>query len=139
MLRFRLVRKYHQAQTNAIHFFKVLAHPWSKANKRLSYFLDWYYFPEYDNLAPGKFIGYVDTTLKNYTGAGPAYHARRALGRFFVKLNPEDPLFVYLYRLLKIKYFPMFGKQINESIKTRGGIYVPNYVMEYILVLNEYL
>lgn len=68
--------------------------------KRLRYFRAWYYIPEIDAVAPSKFIGYNEETVKNYVlHSLDGKETESILAEWFDVLSP-GPEFTYVSNLV---------------------------------------
>ncbi len=63
-----LIKSIYETQQNAKNFNRITRDSNTEALRQFSRFFHWYYFPHLNIFAPSKFIGYMDTTIKNYDG-----------------------------------------------------------------------
>lgn len=95
-----------------------------------SAFSNWYYFPEDDLFAPGKFIGYQNSSIPNYSGLGDGAQAKNIMSKYFTRLNKNADLFLDLKAKL-VLFASGIGKKINSlTFSGKGGIFVP--IDEYL-------
>ncbi len=113
-----------QEALDNIERFQDIGDDESIALTRLSMFKDWYYNPKINKFGPGKFIGYKNTSIISYTGAGNGGATHRQLNNFFRIVDTEDENYTDLKRELDdfVKYF---GKTLSARFNTTGGIYIP--------------
>ncbi len=92
---------------------------------KFSQFYHWYYFPHEDAFAPSKFLGYRNTTIKDYEGRGWGGTTQNTLLKYFDKVPFGSTKFNVLYKKLED-----FGSSLNKTLSIRilngnGGIYLP--------------
>jgi 5-methylcytosine-specific restriction protein A len=109
---------------NLYEFSHIERNPNCYTAKHLSSFSNWYYFRDYDLFAPGKFLGYKNTSIENYSGLGDGYQAKVILNPFFEKVNPDSTDF----EILK-DHLGDFVKRLNAQVNLRtlegtGGIFI---------------
>ena len=94
----------------------------------LNSFYNWYYFRDLKGFAPNKFIGFVGTTVENYTSeVGNGGDAKEALSeRGFRKIDPEERPLAYRRWLdaLKKHLTEIEGKIHGKLRGKHGGIFV---------------
>lgn len=95
------------------------------AFKRFTSFFHWNYFPDRKLFAPSKFIGYQETTAKNYKGFGSGGETQEALTKYFTKIEKGSSKYKGLSSELN-KFSLRLGKKINKkTFEGTGGIYYP--------------
>jgi hypothetical protein len=98
-------------------------------------FYHWYYIPNGDLLAPAKFLGYKDTTVEEYEGAGDGGVTRRHLEKWFTKVDRGKSCHDGLKAKLN-GFANRIGKTINtRTFETDGAVYFPR--KEYPELLNQ--
>ena len=120
-----LIKSVNEALQNAERFNQLNEDSESKALERFSMFFHWYYFPDQDIFAPSKFIGYKNSTIKNYQGGGTGTETQRLLKKcgWFLKLDPSSSKHKRLKAKLE-EFADCLGKNIGvKTFKGTGGIY----------------
>ena len=121
----QLVKSWEDVIDNLRQFLLIKKDERSFLLDNFSFFSNWYYFPNDDSFAPGKFIGYLNTTIEHYTGMGDGAEAKRGLEKFFTKILKTSSEFQKLREKL-IVFGKSLGKEINsQTFEGRGGIFVP--------------
>jgi len=110
---------------NLFQFHYALKNENSVPFKRFSQFFHWFYFPQYGEFAPSKFIGYKGTTAEDYIGAGSGGETNQALKHYFIKVDRSSEEFHNLRG--KLESFALsVGKKISKkTFEGTGGIYIP--------------
>ncbi len=92
-------------------------------------FKAWFYNPDTKKFGPSKFIGYKNTTIKNYTGAdyGNGGRTNKQLKMFFNKVDTEDQNYSNLMSELDDFVRNKVGKKLSKKFESdkNGGIYIP--------------
>lgn len=110
---------------NLIEFKNIVSQSKTLAHKRFSNFYHWYYFPEEDLFAPGKFLGYKGTKISNYIGEGDGGETQIALSKYFDKLPEGSEHFIRLFHKLQ-EFATSLDKIVNRKTSSgKGGIYIP--------------
>ncbi len=92
---------------------------------KFSQFYHWYYFPYEEAFAPSKFLGYKNTTIKDYSGRGWGGITQNTLLKYFDKVPFGSKEFKALYQKLE-DFAHSLGKPLSIRIlKGSGGIYTP--------------
>lgn len=105
--------------------FQAVSDPanWNSiAHTRFSTFKSWYFVDSY-GFGPSKFIGYKNTSVASYTGAGNGYITNKGLEPFFEKLDPNSHDYQLLHNRLK-SFAQQVQKKLSQKLYTSGGIYV---------------
>ena len=124
-MRKNLVENLEQVVKNATNFVQNRR---EMQTRTLNSFYNWYYFTILKGFAPNKFIGFVDTTVENYSGdgihGGPAKKALSHCG--FKKIDPkEHPQAYSRWRDALKKYLTQIGAKIHGKLDDKdGGIFI---------------
>jgi len=98
-------------------------------------FYNWYYFPDEHSFAPGKFLGYIGTTICSYKGEGHGARTKRTLDKYFKKTENANQ-FAHVLDMLK-KFACDMGLSISARTQNSdGGLYIPR--KEYVSVFGCY-
>ena len=119
-----LVRSLEDITTNACRFAAINETSSSPAKKALGRFFHWYYFSDLSAFAPSKFIGYRDTTLENYIGAGTGTDTTFVLDRYFAKIARPSQEFDALAERLQAWLLQRGATLSQKTLNGTGGIYI---------------
>ena len=106
----KLIESANEAKSNAKAFNKIDRNSDARARKHFAKFFHGYYSPDLKIFAPSKFIGYKNTTIKDYEGAGTGTETQGRLSRWFEKVEAGDEQFASLKEQLE-KYAQRVGKR----------------------------
>jgi MoxR-like ATPase len=94
------------------------------AYQRFSFYFNWYYLPEKDAFAPGKFLMCKSVTMESYDGREGSDH-NVILKKYFDKLKPGSSRYNEVQAKLKT-WAASLGQTLSGRImEDRGGIYCP--------------
>lgn len=120
----KLVESVNEVIINSKEFNLLKKGDKSHALHRFSQFYHWYYFSDLDIFAPSKFIGYKNTNIDSYNGAGHGGETKKALLKWFVPVNKSSSEFSILKEKL-IKYGDSLKKSISKkTFSGTGEIYL---------------
>ena len=121
-----LVENLEQVVDNASRFAQVEDAKESVTYNYLNSFQHWYYFRSLGKFAPAKFIGYVGTTVEDYSPAiGDGRAARPKLETWFRKIDPEEHEEAFGRWLNALRrYVEGLGKQTNKRTEKGNGIHI---------------
>src|SRR5688572_18867091 len=92
-----IIRDWNDVLKNLREFKKIVNGSKCYTLDNFSMFYHWYYFPNQELFAPGKFLGYRKTTISSYTGKGWGGVTQEALQEYFNKVPRNSSEFNDLY------------------------------------------